>query len=434
MKFIRLLSGPREVLSCCRRSPDRDVGGIGRETSPSFIKVLIWGYLVVSASLFLLSCQTATLETPSSGAPATATVTVRQAADPTQSDSRRQAQEGGRLAAATPTPIIIRTDAEAVEQLLINVYERVSPAVVHIDATTERAQSPTGSGFVLDMSGRIVTNNHVIADAEQIDVSFADGTRAEAEVLGADPAIDLAVIQVNVPAEVLVPAELGNSDTLRAGQRAIAIGNPFGQFDQSMTAGIISALGRVLDPTDEGEFIPKLIQTDAAINPGNSGGPLLDSGGRVIGVNTLIFSETGTSTGVGFAVPVNTLRRSLPALLEGRQVGQPWLGIAGPPELDATLVEELGLPASTGAYVSYVFPGGPAEEAGLIGGSTTADGSLKPGGDLIIAVDSVPVESFDGLLRYFSDEMRVGQMVKLTVRRGEQTRVVPVTLGERPDS
>lgn len=239
-----------------------------------------------------------------------------------------------RPATATPVPAAVSSAAEAVEQLLINIYQRVSPAVVHVEVTaggnTFTQRSGAGSGFVLDKEGHIVTNDHVVRDAERIRVIFADDTQVGAEVVGRDPAIDLAVIRVNVSEDVLVPVELGNSDALRVGQRAIAIGNPF-RFDQSMTVGVISALGRVVEPSESGEFIPELIQTDAAINPGNSGGPLLDSRGRVIGINTLIFSETGTSSGVGFAIPVNTLRQSLPALLGDRRVSRPWLGIAGPP-------------------------------------------------------------------------------------------------------
>jgi 2-alkenal reductase len=386
---------------------------------------------VVLAALLLASCSLITVEQPARNEqrdhqpvmllPATAT------AQPMPT----------RPATVTPVPAAVSTDADAVEQLLVNIYQRVSPAVVHIEVTGPESafgqRSGAGSGFVLDEDGHIVTNNHVIQDAERIRVIFSDNSRVDAEVVGHDPAIDLAVIRVNVPRGTLIPVELGNSDTLQVGQRAIAIGNPF-RFDQSMTVGIISAVGRVVDPSESSELIPELIQTDAAINPGNSGGPLLDSHGRVIGINTLIFSQTGTSTGVGFAVPVNTLRRALPALLEGRQVGQPWLGIAGPPELDADLVDRLGLPSTTGAYVNYVFPGGPADEAGIVGATGTSDGALKPGGDLIVAIDGVAVDSLDDLLNYLSKETRVGQTVKLTVVRGTETRIVSATLGERPDS
>lgn len=347
------------------------------------------------------------------------------------------------IAAAEPAaleaqPTLIATDADAIEQLLVNVYRRVGPAVVHVQITDNdrtflgRPQTGSGSGFVIDRDGHVVTNNHVVQDAERIRVIFDGGQQFDAEVVGADPAIDLAIIHVAAPADILHPVELGNSDVLQVGQRAIAIGNPF-QFDQSMTVGIISALGRIVDPADSGEFVPELIQTDAAINPGNSGGPLLDSHGRVIGINTLIFTETGTSVGVGFAVPVNALRRSLPALLEGRRVGRPWLGIAGPPEITAELAAELQLPSQNGAYVNYVFPGGPADEAGLIAASETADSPLQPGGDFITAVEGQPVASFNELLNYLNRETRVGQTVDLTVLHGVETRQLTVTVGERPD-
>lgn len=337
-----------------------------------------------------------------------------------------------------PTPTLIAMDADAIEQLLVDVYRRVSPAVVHVEITDSdrtflgRAQTGSGSGFVLDQDGHVVTNNHVVRDAERVQVIFNGGQQFDAEVVGTDPALDLAIIRVDAPAGALHPVELGNSDALQVGQRAIAIGNPF-QFDQSMTVGIISALGRVVDPTESGDFVPDLIQTDAAINPGNSGGPLLDSRGRVIGINTLIFTETGTSVGVGFAVPVNALRRSLPALLEGRKVGRPWLGIAGPPEITTELAEELQLPSQNGAYVNYIFPGGPADEAGLIAANEEADSPLQPGGDFITAVEDQAVDSFNELLNYLNRETRVGQTVDLTVVRGDQTQQLAVTLGERPD-
>jgi S1-C subfamily serine protease len=320
----------------------------------------------------------------------------------------------------------------------VNVYRRVSPAVVHVEITDSdrtflgRPQTGSGSGFVLDRNGHVVTNDHVVRDADRIRVVFGSGQQFDAEVVSTDPAIDLAIIRVDAPADILHPVELGNSDVLQVGQRAIAIGNPF-QFDQSMTVGIVSALGRVVDPTESGDFVPGLIQTDAAINPGNSGGPLLDSRGRVIGINTLIFTETGTSVGVGFAVPVNALRRSLPALLEGRRVGRPWLGIAGPPEITTELAQELQLPSQNGAYVNYIFPGGPADEAGLIAANAEADSPLQPGGDFITAVEGQPVDSFNELLNYLNRETRVGQTVDLTVVRGDRTQELAVTLGERPD-
>jgi S1-C subfamily serine protease len=317
------------------------------------------------------------------------------------------------------------------EQLLIDLYERISPSVVHI-AVTAGLAGGTGSGFVLDQEGHIVTNNHVVAGAERIVVGLADGTTAEAELVGADADSDLAVIQVELPADHLRPVELGDSTTLRVGQRAIAIGNPFG-FEQTMTTGIVSALGRVLRQ-DSGFSLPQLIQTDAAINPGNSGGPLLDSDGRVIGVTTLIYSESGTSSGVGFAVPVETVKRVVPALIETGAYADPWLGVEGT-SLSPLLAEELGLPVTEGVLVQNVIQGGPAAVGGLRGSTeyaTLQGARIGRDGDIIIAIDSVPVGEMDDLIVYLADR-QVGEMVVLTVLRDGTEGTVEVTLAERPE-
>lgn len=291
--------------------------------------IRLWLILV---SLLVLSCNLVLIERPASDQMINhAEPDLKLVSQPAEAATVQPMPT--QLPTATPVPATVGAEAEAVEQLLVNIYQRVSPAVVHVEVTAGEnfftSRGGAGSGFVLDKDGHIVTNNHVIENAERIRVIFADDTRVDAEVIGTDPALDLAVIRASVLEDALVPVELGDSDTLRVGQRAIAIGNPF-RFDQSMTVGIISALGRVVDPIESDESIPELIQTDAAINPGNSGGPLLDSRGQVIGINTMIFSETGTSAGVGFAIPVNMLRQALPELLgEGKRTGQPWLGIVG---------------------------------------------------------------------------------------------------------
>jgi S1-C subfamily serine protease len=268
-------------------------------------------------------------------------------------------------------------------------------------------------------------------------VAFSDATQVEAQVVGTDPDSDLAVVQVDVDPEMLYPVELGDSSNLEVGQRAIAIGNPFG-FERTLTVGIISALGRVI-PRMGGFSLPNLIQTDAAINPGNSGGPLLDSQGKVIGVTTLIFSETGVSTGVGFAIPVDTVKQVVPTLIEGESFAHPWLGISGL-TLSPDLAEELDLPATTrGAYVNRVIPGGPAELAGLQGGTRETavpigGEFLRDGGDIIIAIDDTEIKDFNDLITYLSKETRVGQTVEVAVlREGEELRI-PVKLGERPES
>ncbi|UCC62407.1 MAG: trypsin-like peptidase domain-containing protein [Anaerolineae bacterium] len=334
----------------------------------------------------------------------------------------------------TPTPGPDDTFATvfAEEQLFIDLYERVSPSVVHIAITTgSPGGRGTGSGFVLDTEGHIATNNHVVEDAERILVRFADGTTADAEVIGTDPDNDLAVIQVDVQASLLKPVELGDSDALRVGQRAIAIGNPFG-FEQTMTSAIVSALGRVVRQ-ESGFSLPRLIQTDAAINPGNSGGPLLDSRGRVIGVNTLIFSQSGSNSGVGFAVPVNTVRRVVPSLIATGRYADPWLGITGM-SVTPLLAEALDLPVEHGVLVQAVVDNGPADKSGLQESDREVEiegGLVGSGGDIIVALDGVVVEDMDDLIVTLADTS-VGQTVRLTVLRDGRERVIEVTLEERP--
>ncbi len=320
--------------------------------------------------------------------------------------------------------------AAAEEQLLVNLYERVSFSVVNIAVSTALGGG-TGSGFVLDTNGHIVTNNHVIEGADRILVRFADDTVVEAELVGADVDSDLAVIRVDVPADLLREVRLGDSSALRVGQRAIAVGNPFG-FEQTMTTGIISALGRVVRQ-ENGYSLPQLIQTDAAINPGNSGGPLLNARGEVIGVNTLIFSSSGSSAGVGFAVPVNTVKRVVPALIETGRYDDPWLGISG---LSVTpmAAEALALPVEQGILLRDIAPEGPADSAGLRGNDQQVefDGVLLPtGGDIIVAIDGVEVRDMDDLIVYLA-ETAVGQTVTLDIIREGERQSVDVILEERP--
>ncbi len=336
--------------------------------------------------------------------------------------------------AATPIPALDDplALAYAEEQLFIELYERVSPSVVYIAVTTSGLTgSGSGSGFVWDTEGHIVTNNHVVESARRIEVTFADGTTVEAELVGTDSDSDLAVIKVDVPASRLHPVELGDSDALRVGQRAIAIGNPFG-FEQTMTTGIVSGLGRVVKQ-ESGFSLPQLVQTDAAINPGNSGGPLLDSYGRVIGVTTLIYSNSGTNAGVGFAVPVNTVKRVVPPLVATGRYADPWLGIQGT-SITPLLAEELGLSVEQGVLVQTAVQDGPAAKAGLQGGNRQVrlGGTLMAtGGDVIVVIDGVSVQDMDDLIVYLADKS-VGQKVTLTVLRNGRQQRIQVTLGERP--
>jgi S1-C subfamily serine protease len=357
-------------------------------------------------------------------------------------DSVTSFRDGGLVEAVAeevmtaPTPVLDDplALAYAEEQLLIELYEQVSPSVVYVGVTTSGLTgSGSGSGFVWDTEGHIVTNNHVVESASRIEVKFADDTTAEAELVGRDPDNDLAVIKVDVPVSRLHPVELGDSDALRVGQQAIAIGNPFG-FEQTMTTGIVSALGRVVRQ-QSGFSLPQLIQTDAAINPGNSGGPLLDSHGRVIGVTTLIYSNSGTNAGVGFAVPVNTVKRVVPSLIGTGRYADPWLGIQGT-SITSLLAEELDLPVEQGVLVQTVVQDGPAAKAGLQGGVRQVrveSALLATDGDIIVAIDSVSVQDMDDLVVYLADKS-VGERVTLTVLRDGAKRSVKVTLGERPAS
>jgi S1-C subfamily serine protease len=346
-------------------------------------------------------------------------------------------------------PVDIPEDAldiiRAEEEVLGAIYYNSVPSVVNIriGGTTNDflGQAGEGSGFVWDSDGHIVTNNHVIENAQNIIVTFSDSTQAIAEVVGTDNDSDLAVIKVNVEPDLLRPVAVGNSAELRVGQRVIAIGNPFG-FDNTMTAGVISAIGRTIPGqlNELGSFsLPNMIQTDAAINPGNSGGPLFDIEGRVIGVNTLIYSDTpGANSGVGFAIPIDKVSSVVPSLINDGAFETPYLGIMSGRDLvlNAELAEILQLENVTyGILVTEVLPGGPSDQAGIRGSTREIDvpelgGPIVTGGDVIIAIDEVRTERFDDLINYL-DTRRVGDVVTLTIIRDGETQQVPVTLGSR---
>jgi S1-C subfamily serine protease len=361
----------------------------------------------------------------------------------TSLETRENATATPIVIVATPTaiPAEVLVEASAEDLLLINLYERVNPSVVNIEILVSNAYSlgndlyaeGEGSGFIFDKEGRIVTNNHVVEGADQVQVTLYDGTMAEARVLGTDPHSDLAVIEVDLPAELLHPVQLGNSDQLRVGQRVIAIGNPYG-LEGTMTTGIISALGRTL-PAESQFAIPNVVQTDAAINPGNSGGPLLDSQGLLIGVNTAISTTTGGNTGVGFAVPVNLLKRVVPELISSGHYDHPQLGIKGM-TITPLLVKELDLPVQSGVLVSEATADGPADKAGVRGGTTEVmiQGSeVRTGGDIIVSIDGHEIGQFEDLLSYIVMETEVGQEVALGIVRDGEERVIKVTLGARPE-
>ncbi|MBI5931444.1 MAG: trypsin-like peptidase domain-containing protein [Chloroflexi bacterium] len=351
--------------------------------------------------------------------------------------------------AATPTlvPVDVLEEARADDLVFINIYQRVNPAVVNIEVSgpfsSDGSLDASGSGFVIDLDGHVVTNAHVVEDANEILVTFSDGYVTTAELVGIDNYSDIAVIQVDVDATRLFPVEFGDSNELLVGERVVAIGNPFG-LESSMTVGIISALGRALpserlitgNNTNGGVYNnPSIIQVDATVNPGNSGGPILDMEGRVIGVATAIRTDTGVFQGVAFAVPVNTVNRVVPQLIENGSVAYPWLGVRTEPDFTVgQLAEPLNLPVQSGILVRDTLPDSPAEKAGLRGGTedvTYRGVNVRVGGDIIVAINGVFVNDLDELLAYLVENTKPGDEITLTVVRGGQTIEIPVTLGTR---
>jgi S1-C subfamily serine protease len=343
------------------------------------------------------------------------------------------------LAALPELPDIDLLDRD---NLLAALYERVSPGVVAILASNAAGGS-TGSGFVFDQQGHIVTNFHVVEGATAIEVDFSFGLKTRGEIVGTDRDSDLAVIKVNVPSEVLVSIPMGDSDQVRVGQTVVAIGNPF-RLSGTMTIGIISAKGRTLESlrqADGGNFYTAgdIIQTDAAINPGNSGGPLLNLRGEVIGVNRAIRTTGATAmgdpvnSGIGFAISGNIVRRVVPVLISEGRYDYPLLGITSREMLSLDMIEELGLPRQNGAYVIGITPGGPADQAGVIAGSRpTSFPGLLAGGDLIVGIDGQPVMSFGEMLSYLINNKSPGEQVNLTIVRAGDEMEVTITLGSRP--
>jgi S1-C subfamily serine protease len=318
------------------------------------------------------------------------------------------------------------------EQLVIDVYARVGPAVVCITAPQQFGEC-IGSGFVIDREGYVVTNNHVAEAAEELLVTLADEHTVPAEVVGTDPGSDLAVLKIDVPAQDLTVVELGESASLQVGQRAIAIGNPFG-LERTVTTGVISSLGRTLSRDDSDFQLAEVIQTDAAINPGNSGGPLLDSQGKVIGINTAIASTSGVNSGVGFAIPVDVLKRVVPELIASGRYIHPWIGVTGR-TISPEMVEAADLPVETGVLIFEVEPGSPAEKAGIRGGSQQIQVSGVPmliGGDIVVAIDGVAVKRFDDVVNYLAGYTSVGDEVTLTVVRDGREVEVSMVLEGRP--
>ena len=328
------------------------------------------------------------------------------------------------------------------QDLFVNIYEKVNPGVVAIQIITANG-SNQGSGFVYDNQGHIITNYHVVENAVQIEVNFPSGFRAWAKVVGTDLDSDIAVIKLeNLPPNLTV-LELGSSSDLKVGQTVVAIGNPFG-LSSTMTTGIVSARGRTLDSMRSapggGYFTAAdLIQTDAAINPGNSGGPLLDLNGRVVGINRAIRTSdsvfaSAVNSGVGFAVPVDIVKQVVPSLISEGKYDYPYLGITSRDELLLVELEALGLPADTmGAYVISVAADGPADKAGMRGGTQPTEfQGLPAGGDLIIALDGQPVRNFSELLSFLVLNKQPGDAVNITVLRNGRSVDLRVILATRP--
>ncbi len=321
------------------------------------------------------------------------------------------------------------------EQLYNAIFRNARGSVVSITPLQEGSsgtqQIAVGSGFVYDTDGRIVTNRHVVEEGDMFDVTFLDGGTYEAELVGTDPYTDLAVLDVDTT-EQLDPLDLGSSANISVGQTVLAIGNPFG-LSGSMTTGIVSQTGRLL-PAANGFSIPNVIQTDAAINPGNSGGPLLNIEGDVIGINTAIDTRTRTFSGVGFAVPVDTVRRVVPTLIEEGGYSHPWIGVRGI-DVSPPIAEEMDLEQARGFLVVEVSEDSPAESAGLEGGDREVNirgNNVNAGGDVIVEIDGRPVRKLSDILNYLAKETEVGDTIELTVIRDGQRQTLDLTLEERP--
>lgn len=324
------------------------------------------------------------------------------------------------------------------EQNNIEVYKATAPGVVYIQSTTtvrdffgmfERPVEGAGSGSIIDEQGNILTNYHVIANAEKLTVSFGTGKNYPAKVVGRDPDTDLAVIRLlEAPKEALTIVPMGDSDKLIVGQKVLAIGNPFG-LDRTLTTGVISGLQRPIRAQNRRQ-IEGAIQTDASINPGNSGGPLLDSHGRMIGINSQIESPSGASAGVGFAIPINIAKRVVPELIKNGEVRRPKLGIV--PRDVETLQNQVRLPVTSGVLIWQVQPGGPAANAGLRGMIQTEDGDIEVG-DIIVGLDGEKINNNDELYRALNKH-QLGDTVSVEVFRNGTRMTVAVRLTEVTDT
>ena len=320
---------------------------------------------------------------------------------------------------------------------LTEIFERTEESVVQVNIRSDNAinnRGNMGSGFVYKDDGYIITNHHVVDNAERVTITFLDGESYIAKIIGTDADLDIAVLKVEIGSTYLQPIPIGDSSNLKVGEPIAAIGNPFG-LSGSMTSGIISQIGRLL-PQDSGYSIPDVIQTDAAINPGNSGGPLLNMKGEVVGMNTAIQSATGEFTGVGFAVPSNTIKKVVPVLIRDGIFHHPWMGISGS-DVDPDLAKIRELNSSKGFLIATVIEGSPADAAGLQGVTITKeiDGREYPlDGDIIIKIDDIVVRKISDILIHLQREKSIGDELIMTVNRDGTMIEAVLVLGERPQN
>ncbi|MCG8350964.1 MAG: trypsin-like peptidase domain-containing protein [Chloroflexales bacterium] len=417
-------------------------------------------FLILVSLLFLLtSCQITDLATqalqptPTSASIENVAPTALPSRTPIENALRSTSQP---LPTTLPQPTIesnLRAAIASQEELLVELYRRASPAVVSIDVIGDLSallpedhpampDDPIrpfsqGSGFLFDDQGHIVTNNHVVDGSQALQVTFHDGSRMEARLIGRDPDSDLAVIKVDQLPPSVAPLPIGDSREVLVGQTAVAIGNPFGE-QNTLTVGVVSGIGRSLsgpqrDPTRRFS-IPNVIQTDAAINPGNSGGPLLNTRGEVIGVNTAIASSNGVFEGVGYAVPSSSVERIIPVLISEGRYQHSFVGVSMR-DIDVFLADRFDLDSSQGVLVQEVLENGPAEQAGLRAGTEEAEYLGRPlflGGDIITAINGQRVNSGDDLVAYLELETSVGDTVTLSIIRDGVEQQIPLILGARP--
>jgi S1-C subfamily serine protease len=359
-----------------------------------------------------------------------------------------QGEQVTTVAAPLSAPAADRQSVGDAGNLVNEIYRRDGQGVAFIEASggpeeealtpfgiPEGEQTSTGSGFLIDDEGHVVTNSHVVEGADEIDVTLGSSDKSyPAEVVGTDPATDVALVKIDAPAEELHPLKLGDSSGVEVGDPVVAIGNPFG-LDRTVTSGIVSALQRQIQAPN-GFSISHVIQTDAAINPGNSGGPLIDANGEVIGINSQIQTAGNRgNVGIGFAVPINTARQVVEQLQEHGEVKHAYIGISGG-SLTPEVVQALKLPVDEGVLVSEVVEGGPADKAGIRGGETSAtiEGiETRLGGDIITAIDGEKVSGMEEVIN-FVNEAKPGDTVEITIQRGDESKDVTVTLGVRPPS